>query len=103
MAELSKIHKTAGKVIQGAPNEVWLVLDATTGQNGLRQAEDFLRHVGVTGLILAKLDGSAKGGVVLSIAETLDLPIQFVGTGEGIDNLTLFDAEAYVNGLIGQD
>ena len=103
MAELSKIHKTAGKIIQGAPNEVWLVLDATTGQNGLRQAEDFLRHVGVTGLILAKLDGSAKGGVVLSVAETLDLPIRFVGTGEEIDNLTLFDAEAYVNGLIGQD
>ena len=79
------------------------MLDATTGQNGLRQAEDFLRHVGVTGLILAKLDGSAKGGVVLSVAETLDLPIRFVGTGEEIDNLTLFDAEAYVNGLIGQD
>ena len=103
MAELSKIHKTAGKVIEGAPNEVWLVLDATTGQNGLRQAEDFFRHAGVTGLILAKLDGSAKGGVVLSIAETLDLPIRFVGTGEEIDNLALFDAEAYVNGLIGQD
>ena len=103
MAELSKIHKTAGKVIEGAPNEVWLVLDATTGQNGLRQAEDFLRHVGVTGVILAKLDGSAKGGVVLSIAETLDLPIRFVGTGEEIDSLAPFDAEAYVNGLIGQD
>ena len=103
MAELSKIHKTAGKVIEGAPNEVWLVLDATTGQNGLRQAEDFFRHAGVTGLLLAKLDGSAKGGVVLSIAETLDLPIRFVGTGEEIDNLALFDAEAYVNGLIGQD
>lgn len=103
MAELSKINKTAGKVIEGAPNEVWLVLDATTGQNGLRQAEDFFRHAGVTGLILAKLDGSAKGGVVLSIAETLDLPIRFVGTGEEIDNLALFDAEAYVNGLIGQD
>lgn len=103
MAELSKIHRTAAKVIEGAPDEVWLVLDATTGQNGLRQAEDFLQHAGVTGLILAKLDGSAKGGVVLSIAETLDLPIRFVGTGEGIDTLALFDAEAYVNGLIGKD
>jgi len=103
MAELAKIHRSAAKVIEGAPDEVWLVLDATTGQNGLRQAEEFLRHAGLTGLILAKLDGSAKGGVALSIAETLDLPIRFVGTGEGIDDLAPFDAEAYVDGLLGAD
>jgi len=103
MAELAKIHRAAAKVIEGAPDEVWLVLDATTGQNGLRQAEEFLHHAGVTGLILAKLDGSARGGIALSIAETLDLPIRFVGTGEGIDNLAPFDAEAYVDGLLGED
>jgi fused signal recognition particle receptor len=103
MAELSKIHRAAGKVIEGAPDEVWLVLDATTGQNGLRQAEDFLRHAGVTGLILAKLDGSARGGVALSIADQLELPIRYVGTGEGIDNLAPFDAGAYVEGLLGED
>ncbi len=103
MAELAKIHRAAGKVIDGAPDEVLLVLDATTGQNGLRQAEDFLRHANLTGLILAKLDGSAKGGVALSIAESLDLPIRFIGTGEGIDDLSPFDAEAYVDGLLGAE
>ena len=103
MAELAKIHRAAGKVLDGAPDEVWLVLDATTGQNGLRQAEDFLGHAGVTGLILAKLDGSARGGVALSIAQQLNLPIRFVGTGEGLDNLMPFDAEAYVDGLLGED
>ena len=103
MAELAKIHRSAAKVIEGAPDEVWLVLDATTGQNGLRQAEEFLQHAGLTGLILAKLDGSAKGGVALSIAETLDVPIRYVGTGEGIDDLAPFDAEAYVDGLVGED
>jgi fused signal recognition particle receptor len=102
MAELAKMHRAAGKVIEGAPDEVWLVLDATTGQNGLRQAEDFLQHAGVTGLILAKLDGSARGGVALSIADQLQLPIRYVGTGEGIDDLAPFDAEAYVEGLLGE-
>jgi len=103
MAELAKIHRAAGKVIEGAPDEVWLVLDATTGQNGLRQAEDFLQHAGVTGLILAKLDGSARGGVALSIADQLSLPIRYVGTGEGIDDLAEFDAAAYVEGLLGPE
>jgi len=103
MAELSKIHRAAGKAIEGAPDEVWLVLDATTGQNGLRQAEDFLQHAGVTGLILAKLDGSARGGVALSIADQLELPIRYVGTGENIDNLAPFDAGAYVEGLLGEE
>jgi len=103
MAELAKIHRAAGKVIDGAPDDVWLVLDATTGQNGLRQAEDFLQHAGLTGLILAKLDGSARGGVALSIADQLGLPIRYVGTGEGLDDLAPFDAAAYVEGLLGED
>ena len=103
MAELAKIHRAAAKVIEGAPDEIWLVLDATTGQNGLRQAEDFLQHAGVTGLILAKLDGSARGGVALSIADRLRLPIRFVGTGEAFGDLAPFDAEAYVDGLLGED
>ncbi len=102
MAELAKMHRSAGKVIDGAPDEVWLVLDATTGQNGLRQAEDFLAHAGVTGLILAKLDGSARGGVALSIAHRLGLPIRYVGTGEGTDDLEPFDPEAFVDGLLGE-
>ena len=103
MAELAKMHRAAGKVIEGAPDEVWLVLDATTGQNGLRQAEDFLQHAGVTGLVLAKLDGSARGGVALSIADQLKLPIRWVGTGEKIDDLAPFDAAAYVDGLLGEE
>ncbi len=103
MAELSKIRRAAGKVVEGAPHDVLLVLDGTTGQNGLRQAEDFLEHAGVTGLVLAKLDGSARGGVALSIAAELRLPIRYVGTGEGIDDLAPFDAEAYVDGLLGED
>jgi fused signal recognition particle receptor len=103
MAELAKIHRAAGKVVEGAPDDVWLVLDATTGQNGLRQAEDFLQHAGVTGLILAKLDGSARGGIALSIADQLQLPIRYVGTGEGIGDLAPFDAAAYVDGLLGDE
>lgn len=103
MAELAKTRRAAGKVVEGAPDEVWLVLDATTGQNGLRQAEDFLEHAGVTGLVLAKLDGSARGGVALTIADQLDLPIRYVGVGEGADDLEPFDPEAFVAGLLGED
>ena len=102
MAELAKMHRSASKVIDGAPDEVWLVLDATTGQNGLRQAEDFLEHAGVTGLILAKLDGSARGGVALTIAHRLELPIRYVGTGERTADLEAFDPEAFVDGLLGE-
>ena len=103
MAELSKMRRAAGKVIADAPDEVWLVLDATNGQDGLRQAEEFLEHAGVTGLILAKLDGSARGGVAFAIAERLDLPIRYVGTGEGLENLATFDPEAYVDALLTED
>ena len=99
MTELEKMKRTAAKVIPGAPHDVLLVLDATTGQNGLNQAREFWSHAGVTGIVLTKLDGTAKGGIVVAIARELNLPIQFVGTGEQIDDLVPFDAQTYVNSL----
>jgi fused signal recognition particle receptor len=99
MAELEKMKRTAAKVIPGAPHEVLLVLDATTGQNGLSQAREFTSSVGVTGIILTKLDGTAKGGIVVAIARELGLPIRFIGTGEQINDMIPFDAEAYANSL----
>ena len=99
MAELEKMKRTAGKLVPGAPQEILLVLDATTGQNGLAQARQFTQSVGVTGIVLTKLDGTAKGGVVLAIARTLGLPIRYLGVGEQLDDLIDFDAEAYVASL----
>jgi fused signal recognition particle receptor len=99
MAELDKMKRTAAKLVAGAPHEVLLVLDATTGQNGLNQAREFWSHAGVTGIVLTKLDGTAKGGIVVAIARELNLPIRFVGTGEQIDDLVPFDAQTYVNSL----
>ncbi|HXN29080.1 MAG TPA: signal recognition particle-docking protein FtsY [Candidatus Acidoferrales bacterium] len=99
MAELDKMKRTAAKVIPSAPHDVLLVLDATTGQNGLNQAREFWSHAGVTGIVLTKLDGTAKGGIVVAIARELNLPIRFVGTGEKIDDLVPFDAQTYVNSL----
>lgn len=99
MAELEKMKRTAAKVIPGAPHDVLLVLDATTGQNGLAQAREFTSAVTVTGIILTKLDGTAKGGIVVAIARELGLPIRFVGTGEQINDLVPFDAETYANSL----
>jgi fused signal recognition particle receptor len=99
MAELDKMKRTAAKLVPGAPHEVLLVLDATTGQNGLNQAREFWSHADVTGIVLTKLDGTAKGGIVVAIARELNLPIRFVGTGEQIDDLVPFDAETYVNSL----
>ncbi len=99
MAELDKMKRTAAKVIPGAPHDVLLVLDATTGQNGLNQAREFWNHAAVTGIVLTKLDGTAKGGIVVAIARELNLPIRFVGTGEKIDDLVPFDAQTYVNSL----
>jgi fused signal recognition particle receptor len=99
MAELDKMKRTAAKVIPGAPHDVFLVMDATTGQNGLAQAREFTSAVGVTGIILTKLDGTAKGGIVVAISRELGLPIRYVGTGEQIDDLVPFDAETYVNSL----
>ena len=102
MYELGKIRRVITRVVENAPHEVLLVLDGTTGQNGLHQAEEFLQHAGVTGLVLAKLDGTAKGGVALTIAHRLALPIRFVGTGEGAEDLASFDAAGYVEALIGE-
>jgi fused signal recognition particle receptor len=99
MAELEKMKRTAAKVVPGAPHDVLLVLDATTGQNGLNQAREFWSHAGVTGIVLTKLDGTAKGGIVVAITRELNLPIRFVGTGEQMDDLVPFDAQTYVNSL----
>ncbi|MBL0211151.1 MAG: signal recognition particle-docking protein FtsY [Holophagaceae bacterium] len=100
MKELDKIRRSLQKVIPDAPHRVLLVLDATTGQNGIHQAEAFKLAAGVTDLVLTKLDGSAKGGVVVPILERLKLPIAFVGVGEGVDDLIPFNAEAFVDGLL---
>ena len=99
MAELEKMKRTAAKVVPGAPHEILLVMDATTGQNGLVQAREFTSAVGVTGIVLTKLDGTAKGGIVVAITRELNLPVQFVGVGEQMDDLVPFDAEAFVNSL----
>jgi len=99
MAELEKMKRTAAKLVPGAPHDVLLVLDATTGQNGLSQAREFTSHAGVTGIVLTKLDGTAKGGIVVAISRELNLPIRFVGTGEQMDDLVPFDAQTYVNSL----
>lgn len=101
MKELDKIRRSLQKVIPDAPHRVLLVLDATTGQNGIQQAEAFKKTAGATELVLTKLDGSAKGGVVVPILERLKLPIAFVGVGEGVDDLIPFDPEAFVDGLLG--
>ncbi len=99
MAELEKMKRTAAKLVPGAPHDVLLVLDATTGQNGLVQAREFTAAAGVTGIVLTKLDGTARGGVVVSIVRELGLPVQFVGTGEAVDDLVPFDAQTFVNSL----
>jgi fused signal recognition particle receptor len=99
MAELQKMSRTAKKVIPDAPHEVLLVLDATTGQNGLEQARKFTETSGVTGIVLTKLDGTAKGGIVVAIARELNLPIRYVGVGEKADDLLPFDPEAFIESL----
>jgi fused signal recognition particle receptor len=99
MAELDKMKRTARKVIPDAPHEVLLVLDATTGQNGLEQARRFTETSGVTGIVLTKLDGTAKGGVVVAITRELGLPIRFVGVGEKVDDLLPFDPETFITSL----
>ncbi|MBV8729084.1 MAG: signal recognition particle-docking protein FtsY, partial [Acidobacteriia bacterium] len=99
MAELHKMGRTAKKVIPDAPHEVLLVLDATTGQNGLEQARKFTETSGVTGIVLTKLDGTAKGGIVVAIARELNLPIRYVGVGEKTDDLLPFDPEAFIDSI----
>jgi len=102
MGELDKICRVAGRAAEGAPHEVLLVLDATVGQNGLAQAREFTSVAGVTGIVLTKLDGTAKGGIAVAIAHDLKLPIRYVGVGEGIDDLLPFSAQDYVDALFQQ-
>jgi fused signal recognition particle receptor len=99
MAELDKMKRTAAKIIPGAPHDVLLVMDATTGQNGLSQAREFTATAGVTGIVLTKLDGTAKGGIVVAITRELGLPVRYVGTGETMEDLVPFDAETFVSSL----
>ena len=99
MAELEKMKRVAGREVEGAPHETLLVVDAVTGQNGLEQARQFLKVAGVTGIVLTKLDGTAKGGIAVAIANELGLPIRYAGIGEKVDDLVVFDPELYVNGL----
>jgi fused signal recognition particle receptor len=99
MDELGKIQRVAGRKLPGAPHQVWLVLDATTGQNALSQAEMFHKALGITDVILTKLDGTAKGGIVVGICHQLGLPIGFIGIGERLDDLRPFDASEFVNAL----
>jgi fused signal recognition particle receptor len=99
MAELQKMSRTAKKVIPGAPHEVLLIIDATTGQNGLEQARRFTENSGVTGIVLTKLDGTAKGGIVVAIARELNLPIRYIGVGEKVDDLMPFDSEKFIESL----
>jgi fused signal recognition particle receptor len=102
MNELDKIKRIAAREVAGAPQEVLLVLDATVGQNGVAQAREFMEVAGVNGIVLTKLDGTAKGGVAVAIAHDLKLPIRFVGVGEGIDDLVPFSADEYVDGLFAE-
>jgi fused signal recognition particle receptor len=99
MNELEKIRRIAAREVPGAPHEVLLVLDATVGQNGVTQAREFMGVAGVNGIVLTKLDGTAKGGVAVAIAHDLKLPIRYIGVGEGIDDLVPFSADEYIDGL----
>jgi fused signal recognition particle receptor len=100
MDELEKMRRTAKRLIPEAPHEVLLVMDATTGQNGLQQARLFTESSGVTGIVLTKLDGTAKGGIAVAIARELDLPVRYVGVGEKIGDLLEFDPAAFVDSLL---
>ena len=99
MAELEKVNKVIGKHVEGAPHETLLVIDAATGQNGISQAESFKEITNITGLVLTKLDGTAKGGIVLAIKEKVGLPVKFIGLGEQMKDLKSFDIESYIYGL----
>jgi len=101
MDELTKVRRVMDRQVAGAPHEVLLVLDASTGQNALRQAEEFTKSVQVTGLVLTKLDGTAKGGIVIGISNEFKIPVKYVGVGEGIDDLQVFDRAHFVEALFG--
>jgi fused signal recognition particle receptor len=100
MEELKKVYRVAGKALNGAPHACWLVIDSITGQNALTQAQYFKEAVHVNGVILAKLDLSARGGIAFSIQDKLDLPILFVGMGEGVNDLEVFLPESFIKGII---
>ena len=102
MEELAKVHRVAQKKLEGAPHETLIVIDATTGQNGLRQARAFAEAAGVTGVVLTKLDGTAKGGVALAIASELGMPVKMIGVGEGLEDLRPFDAREFCQALVGE-
>lgn len=103
MEELKKVKRVMSKLDAAAPHEILLIVDGGTGQNALRQAQAFNETVGLTGLAVTKLDGTARGGILFAIAETLGIPIRFIGVGEGIEDLRVFDAEEFVSALLGQD
>jgi fused signal recognition particle receptor len=100
MAELAKLSKIIDRECPGAARETLLVLDATTGQNGLIQARQFKETAGLTGIVLTKLDGTAKGGIVIAVADSLQIPVKFIGVGEQVDDLVPFDAESFVEALL---
>ena len=102
MEELKKVARVVGRELPGAPHETWLVLDANTGQNALSQAKQFGETVPLTGVILAKLDSTAKGGVIIGIAERLKLPVRFVGLGENLEDLRPFDAREFAEALFAE-
>ena len=101
MAELAKMGRIAARETTGAPHETLLVLDATTGSNGLAQAQEFARAIPLTGLVLTKLDGTAKGGIAVAIVSSMKVPIRYVGLGESIDDLVPFDPALFAEGLLG--
>ena len=103
MDELEKIRRVISRKIPDAPHECLMVLDATTGQNGISQAKNFSEAVGCTGIVLAKLDGTAKGGVVVAIRQQIGIPVKYVGVGEQIDDIEMFDPDAFVDALIDED
>lgn len=103
MEELGKIKRVMGKVVDGAPHEILLVLDASTGQNAVQQAKAFTEVVDVTGLILTKLDGTAKGGIVIGISNEMSVPVKYIGVGEKIEDLQIFDRNTFVKALFGED
>ncbi len=103
MEELAKIKRVMGKVVDGAPHEILLVLDASTGQNALQQANAFTEVVDITGLVLTKLDGTAKGGIVLAVSNELSVPVKYIGVGEQIEDLQVFDRNSFVGALFGEN
>ncbi|MBP1623792.1 MAG: signal recognition particle-docking protein FtsY [Acidobacteria bacterium] len=102
MQELEKMRRVASRKVAGAPHEVLLVVDATTGQNGLAQAREFMKFMGITGLIVTKLDGTAKGGILFGISQELDIPVQFIGIGESLEDLVDFSPEIFVDSLFSE-